>query len=91
MNDDVDGFFTNPIPNERHSRWLSWLQREVFGGAFRYRFGIGFVLIVDVLIIFVSSKIALPLETSLEWGASSEKLGFRRPHCKFSEKTYNEV
>ena len=39
-------------------------QRGVSGGASRYRIGIGFVGIVDVLIIFVSSKIALPLETS---------------------------
>ena len=67
MNDDVEGFYTNPIPNERRSRWLSWLQREVFGGAFRYRIGIGFVGIVDVLIIFVSSKIAASLETSTEF------------------------
>ena len=64
MNDDFRGFYTNPIPNERRSRWLSWLKREVFGGDFRYRIGIGFVGIGDVLIIFVSSKIALPLETS---------------------------
>ena len=29
MNDDVEGFYTNPIPNERRSSWLSWLKREV--------------------------------------------------------------
>ena len=46
MNEDVKGFYTNPIPNERRSRWLSGLKREVFGGAFRYRIGIGFVGIV---------------------------------------------
>ena len=46
MNDDVERFYTNPIPNGRRSRWLSGLKREVFGGAFRYRIGIGFVGIV---------------------------------------------
>ena len=46
MNDDVEGFYTSCIPNERRSRWLSVLKREVFGGAFRYRIGIGFVGIV---------------------------------------------
>ena len=52
------------MPNERRSRWLSWLKREVFGEAFRHRIGIGFVGIVDVLIIFVCSKTALPWQTS---------------------------
>ena len=46
MNDDVEGFYTNPIPNERRSSRLSGLKREVFGGAFRHRIGIGFVGIV---------------------------------------------
>ena len=40
MNDDVEGFYTNPTPNERRSRQLSGLNREVVGGAFRYRIGI---------------------------------------------------
>ena len=53
MNDDVEGFYTNPIPNERRSWWLSWLKREVFGGAFRYRIGIGFVgIVVENLIVY---------------------------------------
>ena len=53
MNDDVEGFYTNPIPNDRRSRWLSRLQREVLGGAFRYRIGIGFVgIVVQNLIVY---------------------------------------
>ena len=53
MNDDVEGFYTNPIPNERRSRWLAGLKREVFGGAFRYRIGIGFVgIVVQNLIVY---------------------------------------
>ena len=46
MNDDVEGLYNNPISIERRWRWLSGLKREVFGGAFRYRIGIGFVGIV---------------------------------------------
>ena len=52
MNDDVERFYTNPIPNGRRSRWLSGLMREVFGGAFRYRIGIGFEgIVVQNLIV----------------------------------------
>ena len=43
MNDDVEGFYTNPIPDELRKRWPSGLKREVFGGGFQYRIGIGFV------------------------------------------------
>ena len=53
MNDDVEGFYTNPILDERSWRWLSELKREVFGGAFRYRIGIGFVgILVQNLIVY---------------------------------------
>ena len=31
MNDDFNLFYTNPISNERGSRWLSWLKRVAFG------------------------------------------------------------
>ena len=49
MKDDVEGFYTILYPSytKRTSlRWLSGHKREVFGGAFRYRIGIGFVGIV---------------------------------------------
>ena len=69
MNDDVEDFYTNPIPNERRSRWLSWLKRGISGGAFWYRIGIAFVGIVDVL-MFASSKLALALETSSKFHRS---------------------
>ena len=53
MNDDVEGFYTNPIPKERRSRWLSRFNREVFGGAFRYRIGIGVDgIVVQNLIVY---------------------------------------
>ena len=52
MTDDVEGFYTNLIPNECRSRWLSGLKREAFGGAFWYRIGIGFVgIVVQNLIV----------------------------------------
>ena len=49
MNDDIEGFYTNPIPNERRSRWLSWLKREVLAELS----GIGFVgIVVRNLIVY---------------------------------------
>ena len=45
--------YINPIPNERRSRWLSGLKREVFGGTFQCRIGIGFVgIVVQNLIVY---------------------------------------
>ena len=71
MSDDVDSFYTNLIPNERRSRWLSGLKREVLGGAFRYRIGIRFVsIVVQNLIVHVYS---LPSACSLPNNTASEQ------------------
>ena len=63
MNDDVEGLYTNPIPN---SCWLSGLKREVFGGAFRYRIGIGFVSVgVQNLIVYRMDPIPILYQNAL--------------------------
>ena len=41
MNDDVEEFYSNSIPNKL--RCTSWFKKEVSSGGFRYSFGIGFV------------------------------------------------
>ena len=64
MSDDVDGFYTNLIPNERRSMWLSGLKREVFG-AFRYRIAIGFVgIVVQNLIVYGMNPIPILYENA---------------------------
>ena len=72
MNDDVEGFYTNPIPNEHRSRWLSGLKCEVFGRAFQYRIGIGFVgIVVPNLIVYYTGLILYQFYTKLLRSTSS--------------------
>ena len=60
MSHDFKGFYTNPIPDEHHSMWLSGLKREVFDGTFRYRIGIGFVgVVVQNLILYGTDPIPI--------------------------------
>ena len=65
MNNDVEGLYTNPISNERRSRWLSGLKKEDFGGAFRYRIGIGFVgIVVQNLIVYGMDPLSILYQTA---------------------------
>ena len=58
MNADVAGFYTNRIPDERRSMWLSGLKREVLG--------IGFVgVVVQNLSVYGMDPIPILYQNAL--------------------------